>query len=752
MELNESLHQIETECRERFESRQRIKSFKDYLRDFGVNPYLYLRTAPQYCVDMFHYFGQVEVDRIGVKDRRWKLFDAEYDKFIDPLVGQERVQNDVYRQLVQFARRGRSDKMLLLHGPNGSSKSTTIELILRGLEKYSTTPDGMMFSFNWIFAERDERSGKIGFEREIPDTGPLDSYARLKPKQIAARIPCELKDSPLFLIPRDERLTFIEDAIAADPDKHKYKDLNYDHFLSGNLCPKCKKIYEALLAAYQGDWREVVRHVQVERHFVSKRYRMSAISIEPQGNIDASSRPATYEPTLHLPNVLQGVSLIEATGDLIEANHGVVEYSDFLKRPLETNKYLLTTVEKSTIHLQNYTGFLDVVFTATANEKHLSLFKRTTDFASFKGRIELISVPYLLMYSKEAELYQRHIKHFSRGRHVTPHTARVAALWAALTRLRRPQARNYGPDLAPIVARLTPLEKVMLYDHGELPLQLKDQERKLLRSNLRTIRDEHTDTEGEFEGIVGVEYEGRRGASAREMMSLLADAAENRNYSCLTPMSVFEELEHLVKDTSIYEFLRQQVDNGYNDCPKFIEDVKRYYLATVTQEVYDSIGLVDDREYERIFEEYFHHVKAFDLGEKLFIPSRGEYVEPSEQLMGRIEGLLSMSEPLKVFRSNLITKIAAYSIDHRDQDIKYDRLFPDIYDKLKRSFYNERDRTLTIVEHNILRHGTNDFSFLSQDEQEQVLQALERMRSKYGYCVACAKDVIAFVLRSRQTS
>jgi predicted Ser/Thr protein kinase len=217
-------------------------------------------------------------------------------------------------------------------------------------------------------------------------------------------------------------------------------------------------------------------------------------------------------------------------------------------------------------------------------------------------------------------------------------------------------------------------------------------------------------------------------------------------------MSVFEELEQLVKDTSIYEFLRQQVDNGYNDCPKFIEDVKKHYLATVTQEVYDSIGLVDDREYERVFEEYFHHVKAFDLGEKLFVPARGEYIEPSEQLMGRIESLLSINEPLKLFRSNLITKIAAYSIDHRDEHIKYDRLFPDIYDRLKRSFYGERDRTLTIVEQNILRHGTNEFSFLSDNEQKQVLHALERMRSKYGYCVACAKDVIAFVLRSRQSA
>lgn len=749
MRLKSHIEEIEKRSRERFVRQRSIETFEQYLEGFLSNPWPYLRTAAQYCLDMMEFFGSYEVERIGFKDRRWRVFDCEQDNPFDALVGQERVQNAIHRQLVHFATRGHCDKMLLLHGPNGSSKTTTVDLLFRGLEHYSHQPEGAIYRYAWIFSEHEERGSgeRIGFESD--EQAIPDSYAGLSPDEIAARIPCELKDPPLFLIPREERRDFIERAIAESDVPPPHEEFNYQYFLDGDLSPKSKKIYDALLASVEGDWTKVMRHVQVERYFMSRRFRCGVASIEPQGNVDANVRPLNYEPTVQLPGLLQTLPLTEAVGDLVDANHGVVEYSDFLKRPIETNKYLLTTSEKGTIHLSGYSAYLDLVIMGTANEKQLSMFKRSPDFSSFKGRMELIQVPYLLMYSKEQELYQKHIDLFSRGRHVSPHTALAVAMWAVLTRLRRPSPKNYAPELAPLVARLTPMEKAKLYDHGELPLHLKDHERKLLEASVRDIRDEHNDAEGEFEGIPGCEYEGRRGASAREMMSLLGSAAESRSYTCVTPMAVFDELEKLVRDSTVYDFLRVPVDNGFNDAARFVEDVKEEYRALVTQEVYDSIGLVEEAEYERVFEKYFHHVKAFDLGEKLFLPSRGEYVEPSEDLMERIEQLLEIHEPIETFRSNLIMKIAAYSIDHPDESISFSEVFPQIYNTIKQSFYGERNRTLATVEQNILRYDTSEYQSLSKEERAQVESALEQMVSKFGYCERCAKDVIAYILRYR---
>src|SRR5690606_1419189 len=114
------------------------------------------------------------------------------------------------------------------------------------------------------------------------------------------------------------------------------------------------------------------------------------------------------------------------------------------------------------------------------------------------------------------------------------------------------------------------------------------------------------------EGIYGAEYEGRRGVSAREMLSVISRAAETRRFRCLTPLAVLASIEELLKDTSLYDFLRLPPDGEYRDMRGLLEAVRDEYFGWVTAEVYNSISLVDDEEYDRVFRDYFHHVKAFD--------------------------------------------------------------------------------------------------------------------------------------------
>ena len=44
---------------------------------------------------------------------------------------------------------GPEKRVILLHGPVGSSKSTIARLLKKGLEHYSTTPDGALYTFTW---------------------------------------------------------------------------------------------------------------------------------------------------------------------------------------------------------------------------------------------------------------------------------------------------------------------------------------------------------------------------------------------------------------------------------------------------------------------------------------------------------------------------------------------------------------------------------------------------------------------------
>lgn len=747
MSLEPEIERIGGKIKEVFARADRVRSFAQFVADFEENPRLYLRTAAQYLVDMFESLGTRSSMRIGQEAVRFRIFDRDVVSGEPLLVGQERIQAELYQNLVAFAKRGKADKMLLLHGPNGSGKTTIIECLVKGLEHYSRMEAGVLLTFNWVFTEREGRLDRIGFDRGAQDAEELETYAFLDPKDISARFHCELRDPPIFLLPREHRAMFIERAVQAAPEDLRPR-FPYEYFLEGDLCQKCRKIYDSLLLAYRGDWQKVLRHVQVERFFMSQRYRVAAVSIEPQGNVDAGVRLLSPEHS-NIPALLRNVSLYEPAGDIIDANRGVLEYSDFLKRPLEASKYLLTTCERGTVNLPNCMAYLDLVILATANEKQLNLFKRSPDFSSFKGRMELIPVPYLLRFSTENQLYRKLMSSYSRDRHVTPHASEVAALWAVLTRLRKPNAKSYTGVLASVAPRLTPIEKAKLYDSLEVPSRFSEEERKALRAGILKIRQEFEEDEGEFEGVFGAEYEGRRGASAREVLTLLARAAELKRYRCLTPMAIFEAIEELLRDTSVYDFLRIPSEGGYRDVRRFLDDVREEYFRWVTDEVYDSIHLIEESEYGRFFLEYFRHVKAYHTRERVYNPQTNTYEAPSEERMLSVEKLLTFNEPRDLFRSQIITRIAAWSLDHPQTPIDYEHLFPEIYGALRENFYRERNRLLTLIEQDILKYGTDEFDHLSSAEQEKVREALSTMKSKYNYCEHCARDVIAYVLRWR---
>ena len=179
-----------------------------------------------------------------------------------------------------------------------------------------------------------------------------------------------------------------------------------EYIENGELSDKNKRIFEALLAAYHGDFGEVIKHVQVERFYLSRRYRQGLARVEPQLRVDASVRQLTTDKSLAaLPPSLQSISLFEPFGDLVDGNRGMVEYNDLFKRPMDLNRYLLSTSESSIVSMEYCTLFLDTLLIGTVNETYLDAMKSTPEWASYKGRIELVRMPYILDYTTERKIY-----------------------------------------------------------------------------------------------------------------------------------------------------------------------------------------------------------------------------------------------------------------------------------------------------------------------------------------------------------
>lgn len=725
-----------------------ILSFDEYLQAFVEAPRQHARSSAQYVRDVLDHFGWEDRETPAGKVRRWLLFDLPFEPEARALrvAGQEEVQAALYRAIGTFVRSGRVNKLILLHGPNGSAKSSIVSALVRGMEAYSNLREGALYRFHWVFpSERRLRGGGgLGFGPRA-ESGELSSFAHLEGEALDARLSCPMKDHPLLLVPKEERRKLLEERCrpTAREGARETDFVLSDYLLDGELCHTCRQVNDALLASYQGDWLKVLRHVQVERFYVSARYQQAAVTVEPQLSVDAGYRQVTADRSAsQLPPALHSLSLFEPQGPLVAANRGVIEYSDLLKRNPEAFKYLLGTSETGRLALDQFVLQLDLVLLASANEKQLAAFKETAEFPSFKGRLELVRVPYLRRVSVEREIYERQITPAAVGKHVAPHATYVAALWAVLTRLKRPIPERYQGELREIVEDLAPLEKLRLYDTGEAPDRLSLAQAKVLKKHAPDLYRESE---------VYPNYEGRSGASAREIKTALFNAGQSAGARCLTPLAVLEELEALCKDKSVHDFLQQEVVDGYHDHEEFVRVAEAEYLDLIDEEIRDSMGFVSESQYRELFVRYVTLVSHWVKGEKVRNPVTGEYEPPDEQRMAELEKIvMPPGEDRKNFRRGLISAVGAFRLDHPDAaEIDYAAIFPDLFRRLRDHYFEERKRQLRRSREDVLRYLSDERSALDEKARGRVENTLRTLRERYGYCELCAQDAVLFLMRRR---
>ncbi|MEW6055933.1 MAG: serine protein kinase PrkA [Bdellovibrionota bacterium] len=732
--MDSILSKIEAQVKTEFEKNNRILAFDEYVELVASNPRQHIRGSAQYTIDMMDYFGKEET-KSG--HNHFKVFDLEFEDPRYRVVGHNEVQTDIYRTLQNFVKEGINNKLILLHGPNGSAKSSLIQCLIRGLERYSEAPEGALYRFNWIFPVEKFLKGGLGLSSYSGARTTVSSYAKLPEEEIAAKIPCELRDHPLLLLPSGARRDFFGTLFG---NKDAYLS---DYLLKGSLSHKSNQIFEALLSTYKGDLKKVLMHVQVERFFVSKRYRSGAVTIEPQLHVDAQSRQVTMDKSLaYLPPSLQGLSLFELSGDLIDGNRGIVEYADLLKRPVDTFKYLLIACESGSVNVGSSIASLDTVLIGSTNELQLDAFKEFPDFTSFKARIELVRVPYLLEYSQEKKIYDINIDKIAGGKHVTPHTTFVAALWAVLTRLKKPNAIHYPPNLTNIIGSLTPLEKAKLYDHAGMPSHISPEEKKLLRAAIRRLKDEYSNVPY---------YEGRMGASAREIKSILYDSAQNPEAICLSPLTVFRELEDFVKRLSEYDFLKQDVKDGYHDNHEFINVVKQEYIAILDQEVRESMGVFEIRQYEEFLKKYIVHLSHLLKKEKIKNAVTGKSEAPDTHLIDEFEHIIDApagGTEREAFRNNVISAIGAFALDHPNQPVDYRQVFPEYMKRLEDHYFNQQKSQMKKIGDSIQFSGTEKADSTS-DHYRLAMQTVGNLVSKFNYCQHCAEQAISFLIKTK---
>jgi predicted Ser/Thr protein kinase len=722
-----------------------ILSFPQFLALVEKSPSRYVRNASCYLVEMFNHFGREQLanDYLGEKTRLL-IFDQGTHK-CPSIIGGETCQKEIFNILNNFARSGYNAKLIMLHGPNGSAKTSTINTIANGMEKYSHSDEGAIYRFNWVFPRdktllpnRKGDSTPIGFGAPNGSgTNHHDSYALLDESKIAAKIISDFKENPLFLLPQVYRERALRAWIAAEHKLDPAEVTLPPHMVANGLAKQNQLIFNNLLNGYNGNLASVLNHVQVERFFFSKQYRLGISTIEPQLSIDARDKQLTIDQNYaNLPAILQTINFYHSQGELVDANRGILEFSDLLKRPVDTFKYLLTTIEQENITLPSGTAALDIVFFATSNDKHLDAFKTIPDFSSFKDRIELVTAPFLLLPSQEQRIYQQDIADITKSKAIAPHSLELLTTWAVLTRLKQPEAEHYPQKYRPLIARLDPLAKLRLYEGHKLQPRFSNEEENTLREIRKSLwKESHN----------AVVYEGRFGASPRVVRSILYRAAQNQNFATITPMCIFEEIKSLVKNRSIYEFLQFEPRGQYHDISLFVTMMEQLFRKTFAEESIQAMNMADVQEYQILLKRYIDHVVADIKKEKLWDAASNSYVPANEAIMGEMERILQAGDNKAIHRQSLLSRIAAFSLDHPDRSIDVGQVFQDYLALIKEHFFALKkaviDKNYTIL----LAYANSDTKGLRPEEIQFAQQTFANLERDFGYDFISAFHCLQYV-------
>jgi predicted Ser/Thr protein kinase len=326
------------------------------------------------------------------------------------------------------------------------------------------------------------------------------------------------------------------------------------------------------------------------------------------------------------------------------------------------------------------------------------------------------------------------------GKPIAPHALEMAALWAVLTRMRQPNPELYPEETRSLIRNLSPMDKAKLYTTGEVPRGLSMEEAHSLRMLTRMLLDEHGDEPY---------YEGGFGASPRLIQTLLFNAAHNDAFATLSPLAIRMELEDLLRNRSVYEFLQMEPQEGYYDAENFIAIIEEHWLNLVDTELREAMGLVSEEQYLDIFSRYIVQISHQAKGEKLVNSVSGALEDADERLMAETEESFGAVENTKTFREAMIGRVAAWAIDNPGETINYTHLFPDLFEAMRASFHEKQKATIRGFREGMERYLVEGPETIDRRDRDRITEVVENLDQQFGYSVEISREILPYLFMAR---
>ncbi len=652
-------------------------SFQDYLTKVKENPKI-VRNAYQRMFDMIMEAGAENYKHLKQDMVRYKFFDDQITKGQDAVFGLD----SQLMQLVNVLKAaslgyGTEKRVILLHGPVGSAKSTICRLLKKGLEVYSRSDSGALYTFEWV-----DEKGELG---ELLGKG-------------VKTLTSPMNEEPLLLLPEDLREEIVSELNRGQKDSYRIS-------IKGDLCPPSRFIFKSLMEKYDNDLDKVLSHVRVKRLFLSEADRVGIGTFQPKDEKNQDSTELTGD--INYRKIAEygtdsDPRAFNFDGEFCVANRGLIEFVEVLKLDVAFLYDLLGASQEHRIKPKKFAQtHIDEVIIGHTNEPEFRKLEENEFMEALRDRTVKIDVPYITNFQHEVNIYKKDFNAQKvKGVSIAPHTVEMAAMWAILTRLEKPQKSN-----------LNRMQKLKLYNGKLIAGYTED--------NIRELKEE-------------TKKEGLSGISPRYIQDKLSNSlilAQQNNKGSLNPFMVFKELQDGLKTHTLAgnEEIRE-------DFKMLISEVVHEYEEIIKGEVQRAIS-ADESALVRLCGNYIDNIKAYTQREKVKNPFTGQDESPNERLMRSIEEKIDIPESRKDdFRREVMNFIGALAIEGKKFDYRTnERLHKALEMKL---FEDSKD---TIQLSNLVAN------IVDKSTQEKLDVVKTRLIQNYGYDEISASDVLNYV-------
>lgn len=590
-------------------------TFEEYLQIVEESP-LILRNSYQRLYDLVIEKGTDEYVDAKKRVTRYHFFDDPDNDGKDAVFGLDiplmKLMNVLRSAALGY---GTEKRVILLHGPVGSAKSTVCRMLKKGIEKYSHSDSGRMYTFEWV--------DEAGEHEEIFGKG-------------VRVFPTPMNEEPLLLLPSEIRENICNRL------NENYK-LDYKVKAKGDLCPPSRFIIQKLLDKYNGDYEKVLKHVRVKRLLLSESDRIGIGTFQPKDEKNQDSTELTGD--LNYRKIAEYGSdtdprAFNFDGEFNIANRGMIEFVEMLKLDVAFLYDLLGASQEHTIKPKKFAQTtIDEVIIGHTNEPEYRKLQDNEFMEALRDRTVKIDIPYITKLKKEVQIYKKDFNSRRlKGVSIAPHTIETAAMWAILTRLEKPKKLN-----------LTRLQKLKLYDGKNLPNYTEDNVKELRKEAMR---------------------EGFDGISPRYIQDKISNAiviAQQSNKGSVNPFMILNELEAGLKHHALIASNNEDKKKEYRE---LIDVVKQEYEEIIKAEVQRAIS-ADESSLAHLCASYIENIKAYTQGESVKNSFTGRDQEPDERIMRSVEEKIEIPESRKDdFRREIMNYIGALSLEGKKFDYK----------------------------------------------------------------------------------